>query len=185
MDFECFLKEKLKTVYRAHYAFWVYWWPLWRGIYSRKNIQQKWKQFGVVEEGQSFLDYGCGTGCFAIPAAKLVGRRGKVYALDCFARQLQIVEKKSKTERLDNIETILSDTRIGLPDESIDTIWMCDVLHEVKQKRALLEELYRVLRRTGALVIYDSMRKGVLVHTEDLFSLAKSEGKFIKFFKVL
>ncbi len=181
---ELFIKERLNPVYRAWYVVWVYWWPLWRAVYSRQSIRRKWEQFNLVAEGQSFLDYGCGTGCFTIPAAKIVGSKGKVYALDCFPRQLEIVEKRAKKERLNNIETILSDNKTGLPDECIDVIWMCDVFHEIKQKPAVLEELHRILKTDGALVIYDGMKDTVLNYTGGLFSLSKKDSKLLKFVKI-
>ena len=182
-DIERFVEEKLNPIYRAHYALWVYWWPLWRGIYSGRNILRKWEQASLLQEGQTFLDYGCGTGYFTIPAARIVGMKGKVYALDYFPRQLEIVEEESRKEGLTNIETILSDNGTGLPDECVDVIWMCDVLHEVKQRQAVIEELYRVLRREGVLVIYDSMGGRVLSYTDGLFSLTGEDGKLLKFAK--
>jgi len=180
---EHFLEEKLNPIYRAHYAIWVRWWPLWRGIYTGRNIRRKWKQFNLVGEGQSFLDYGCGTGDFTIPAAKIVGTRGKVYALDRFPRQLKIVEEKARKERLSNIETILSDEKAGLPDECVDIVWMCDTFHEIKQKRAVIEELHRVVKREGVLAIYDGMKDKVLSYTTGLFSLNGKDNKLLKFVK--
>jgi len=183
LDIERFLEERLNPLYKAHYAVWVYWWPLWRGIYSKRSILRKWEQINLTQEGQTFLDYGCGTGDFTIPAAKKVGRKGKVYALDYFPRQLEIVEKRSRKEGLNNIETILSNSKTGLPDECIDIIWMCDVLHEISERRAVLEELHRVLRSEGALVIHDGMGDGVLSYTNGLFSLTERDGKLLKFAK--
>ena len=183
-DIERFIKERLNPLYKAHYALWVYWWPWWRGIYSQRNILRKWGQVNLVQEGQTFLDYGCGTGSFTIPAAVMVSEKGKVYALDYFQRQLEIVEERSRKEGLTNIETILSDSRTGLPDECIDVIWMCDVLHEIEERRAVLEELYRVLRKEGVLAIYDGMRGRVLSYTEGLFSLNGEDDKFLKFTKI-
>ncbi len=180
---ERFLEEKLNPVYRAHYAAWIYWWPLWRGIFSGPKILRKWKEANLVQGGQTFLDYGCGTGSFTIPAARIVGSRGKVYALDCSPRQLEMVEEKSKKEGLTNIETILSDSKTGLPDEHVDVIWMCDVFHEVAERRAVLEELHRVLRWEGVLAIYDSMKEGVLSYTDGLFFLTGRNGKLLKFVK--
>ena len=182
-DIERFLEEKLNPIYRAHYAVWVHWWPLWRGI-SGRDILQKWEQLNLIQEGQTFLDYGCGTGSFTIPAARIVGTRGKVYALDYFPRQLEIVEEKSKKEGLNNIETMLSDSKIGLPDECIDVIWMCDVLHEIKERRAVLEELHRVLRKEGTLAIHDGMRENVLSYTNGLFSLTERDDRFFRFAKI-
>ncbi len=181
-EIERFLEEKLNPVYKAHYAVWVYWWPLWRNITGR-SILRKWEQSNLLQEGQTFLDYGCGTGDFTIPAARIVNTIGKVYALDYFPRQLEIVEEKSRKEGLMNVETILSAGETGLPAESIDVIWMCDVLHEVKERRAVLEELHRVLKREGVLAIYDGMRDEVLSYTNGLFSLTERDGKLLKFIK--
>jgi ubiquinone/menaquinone biosynthesis C-methylase UbiE len=181
-DIERFLEEKLNPIYRAHYALWVRWWPLWRSI-SGRGILQKWEEYNLLKEGLTFLDYGCGTGDFTIPAAKKVSESGKVYALDYFPRQLKIVADRSAKAGLTNIETILSDNKTGLPDESIDVIWMCDVLHEIKEKQAVLEELHRVLKREGSLVIYDGMGEKTLDYTGILFSLVDRDDKFLRFAK--
>ncbi len=138
----------------------------------------------MVREGQTFLDYGCGTGSFTIPAAKIVNTRGKVYALDYFPRQLEMVEEQSKKKGLINIETILSDCKTGLPDECIDVIWMCDVLHEIKERRAVLEESHRVLKSEGVLAIHDGMGKKVLDYSAGLFSLTGRDGKLFRFAKI-
>ncbi|MFC2072158.1 class I SAM-dependent methyltransferase [Chloroflexota bacterium] len=183
LDIERFLEERLNPIHKAHYAIWVYWWPLWRSIYSRRNILRKWEQGNLIQGEQTFLDYGCGTGDFTIPAARIVGASGKIYALDCFPRQLEIVEEKSRKEGLTNIETILSDSKTGLPNECIDVIWMCDVFHEVRERQAVLEELHRVLRGEGVLAIYDGMRERVLNYTNGLFSLTGRDGKLLKFAK--
>jgi len=181
-DIERFFEEKLNPIYRAHYALWVYWWPLWRSI-SGRNILKMWEECDLVQEGQTFLDYGCGTGDFTIPAAKKVSRTGKVYALDYFDRQLTIVADKSAKAGLTNIETIQSESQTGLPDESVDVIWMCDVLHEIKERRAVLEELHRVLKKNGLLAIHDGMGEKALDYTMDLFSLTSNDRKFFVFKK--
>ena len=110
--------------------------------------------------------------------------KGKVYALDCFSRQLKIVEDRTRKEGLTNIETILSDNRTGLPDECVDIVWMCDAFHEVEQRRAVLAELHRVLRKDGVLAIYDGMRDKVLSYTTGLFSLIERNGKLLRFAKI-
>ncbi len=182
-DIERFLSEKLHPVYKAHYAIWIYWWPLWRKMYSGPKILRKWEKFNLVKEGQTFLDYGCGAGSFTLPAARKVGQAGKVYALDCFHGQLKMVEKKSREEGLTNVQTILSNLETGLPDESIDIIWMCDVFHEVSERRAVLAEMHRVLRKDGVLAIYDGMRERVLEYATGLFSLAERDDKLLRLTK--
>ncbi|MFC1900334.1 class I SAM-dependent methyltransferase [Chloroflexota bacterium] len=182
-DIERFLEEKLNPVFRAHYALWVYWWPLWRN-FSGRSILRKWEDCNLIQEGQTFLDYGCGTGDFTIPAAKKVNHQGKVYALDYFERQLDIVKNRSEKAGLTNVETILSSSETGLPDESVDIVWMCDVLHEIKERRAALEEVYRVLKRDGILAIHDGMGERSLEFTAGLFSPVEIDKKFLRFTKI-
>lgn len=182
-DIERFLEEKLNPIYRAYYAVWVLWWPTWRS-FSGRNILRKWEQTNLLRKGQTVLDYGCGTGDFSIPAARIVSTTGKVYALDYFPKQLKIVQRQSKKEGLNNIETINSTRKTGLPDECIDVVWMCDVLHEIKERHAVLEELHRVLKSEGLLAIHDGMKEEILNYTEGLFSLTERDGKFFRFAKI-
>ncbi len=110
-----------------------------------------------IRAGQTVLDYGCGPGTFAIPSARIAGDGGRIYALDVRARALERVKEKAKNEGLSNIETVLLDSSrltIGLPGESADVILVYDVMHAVDDRRGLLEELHRVLRRDGFLSIF-------------------------------
>ena len=183
VDIERFLEEKLNPVFRVYYSLWVYWWPLWRSI-TGQSILRKWEEYNLVREGQTFLDYGCGTGFFTIPAAQMVSDTGKVYALDYFTRHLKIVERRSEKEGLSNVETIHSDNDTRLPDESVDVVWMCDVLHEIKERKTVLTELHRVLKRKGSLAIYDGMGEKALDYTSDLFRLKEKDDKFFRFDKI-
>ncbi len=57
-------------------------------------------------------------------------------------------------------------------------------MHEVRERQTVLEELHRVLRREGALAIYDGMRERVLTYANGLFSLIERDGKFLRFTKI-
>ena len=72
------------------------------------DVRKPLKKAGI-KEGQTVLDFGCGPGHYAIAAAKMVGAKGKVYALDIHPLAVQSVEKKAKKEGLTNITTIVSD----------------------------------------------------------------------------
>jgi len=49
-----------------------------------------------VKEGQVVLDFSCGSGTYAVPAVKSVGKNGKVYALDVSSKTLDRVEERAK-----------------------------------------------------------------------------------------
>ena len=50
------------------------------------------KEVGI-KPGFHVLDYGCGPGCYIIPLAELVGKSGKIYALDIHPLTIQKCSK--------------------------------------------------------------------------------------------
>jgi ubiquinone/menaquinone biosynthesis C-methylase UbiE len=117
----------------------------------RKNILA---EVGI-KPGFSILDYGCGPGSYTIAAAQLVGKSGKIYALDIHSLAVQQVQNTASKKGLTNIETILSDCATGLPDESIDVALLYDILHELSRPVEVLAELHRVLKPNGILSFND------------------------------
>ena len=115
-----------------------------------RNPKTRIEQEGITA-GQTVLDYGCGMGSYTLPAARAVGEKGTVYALDINPLALNAVEKRARRLRLGNIRTIRSSRETGLEDESVDVILLYDVLHAVPNQAALLTELHRVLKNTGFL----------------------------------
>ena len=109
-----------------------------------------------VKEGQNILDFGCGSGTYAIPAAKLVGKNGKVYALDVSNKALDRVEERAKQEGLRNIIRIdaTDERNIPLKDRIIDVVLLIDVLKDINNKESLFDEVYRVLRPSGNLTVF-------------------------------
>jgi SAM-dependent methyltransferase len=122
----------------------------------REHADEALKIVGV-KKGQAILDYGCGPGTFTIASARIAGERGRVYALDVRERALERVGQEAKNEGLRNIVTMPVDSSrmaIGLEDESVDAILVYDVMHDIGNRRGLLEELHRILRRDGFLSIF-------------------------------
>ncbi len=121
-----------------------------------ENASEVLRRVGLKEE-MIILDYGCGTGRFTIPSAKIVGRKGKVYAADVRSSALERVKEEAEKEGLGNIETVLcgsSDVITGLREESVDTILIYDVMHTIDDRKGLFKELHRVLRQDGFLSIF-------------------------------
>jgi ubiquinone/menaquinone biosynthesis C-methylase UbiE len=98
-------------------------------------------------------DLGSGTGFFSIPAAKRVK---KVFALDIQQEMLDILRDKIKKEKITNINVILSgESSLPLFDNSVDILLMVNVFHELEDRFTLLEEVKRVLKKKGRLIIID------------------------------
>jgi ubiquinone/menaquinone biosynthesis C-methylase UbiE len=140
-----------------------------------------------LRRGEVILDYGCGIGSYAVPAARKVGAEGTVYALDIHPLAVETVQRRSRQENLPNIRTILSGLDTGLPDESVDVVLLYDVFHAVQDKGALLRELHRVLKAGGLLsVIPDHMGQAELLETVQagrLFSLQPRRTESFEFVK--
>jgi ubiquinone/menaquinone biosynthesis C-methylase UbiE len=114
--------------------------------------------------GMTILDFGCGPGGFSLAAARLVGEKGMVYAVDIHPLAVKSVQKSAKEQRLKNIKTILQDGTVCLENfdrESIDMILLYDVLHGLSQPDAVLAGLHQVLRPEGILSVSDHHVKEV------------------------
>ncbi len=119
----------------------------------RKNFRKIEAEinFAGIKKGFFILDFGCGLGFNTIPAAKAVGREGKVYALDLSPQAIKIMEKKILKNNLINIELICSGCETGLEAESIDLVYLHNTLPIVKEKGKVLKEITRVLKSGGVL----------------------------------
>ena len=138
-----------------------------RGLFRNKKAEDL---LMGAKRGDVILDYGCGIGFNTIPSAEIVGKEGMVYALDIHPLAIKSVEKKIRGKGLKNVKTILSDLNTGLPDELVDVVLLYNVLPMVKNRSALIKELYRVLKPRGTL----SVKSGLVVK---LYSREKMETK--------
>ena len=136
-----------------------------------------------VRQAQTVLDYGCGPGTFTIPCARIVGRKGRVYAFEVRPGPLEEVKEKAKEAALANVIPVLSDgskLEIDLPDESVDVILVYDVMHEIEDRSKLLRELHRILKGDGILSVFP-MHMGTdrfmdVIREGGLFCLRNSYG---------
>jgi ubiquinone/menaquinone biosynthesis C-methylase UbiE len=60
-----------------------------------------------------------------------------------------------------------------LPEESIDVTLLYATIHEVKNKRALVKELHRVMKPNGLLSIWEGEMK-----VEDVVEFVEKDGLF-------
>ena len=109
-----------------------------------------------LKKAQTVLDFGCGAGHYTIPAAKVVGEEGRVYAVDKDRNVLDKLMQIVKSEGLKNIEPMETsqELKIDLEDESIDVVLLYDVLHYIDKRRRLFDEIHRILKTEALLSVY-------------------------------
>jgi len=117
-----------------------------------------------IQRDQFVLDFGCRYGIYSLPAAKLVGLKGKIYAVDKNREYLDELLNKAKKIGLNNIEAVLSLDEMLTPidDQYIDVVLLYDVLHLIDNRKKLLNELYRVLKIGGVFSVYPKHHKTIM-----------------------
>jgi ubiquinone/menaquinone biosynthesis C-methylase UbiE len=130
------------------------------------------KEVGIGP-GFHVLDYGCGPGSYIVPLAELVGKSGKIYALDIHPLAIRKVKDIASKKQLANVETILSDCQTGLPDNSLDVVLLYDIFHHLRDRDKVLKELHRVLKPDGVLSFSDHHMK-----EDEIVSAVTSSGFF-------
>ena len=109
-----------------------------------------------LQVGMVFVDVGCGDGFFSILAAKIVGEKGKVYAVDIDPLAIEKVKQKVKAEGLENITA-----KAGRAEETvfcnkcIDLVFFSMVLHDFDDPAKVLLNTKEMIKPDGLLVDLD------------------------------
>lgn len=119
-------------------------------------IDKRVSTFGI-HENMVVVDYGCGPGRYTTRYAKIVGAKGKVYAVDVHPLALEMVKRKAAKQRLPNIVPILAKGyHSGLPDHVADAVCALDIFFGMGDPTAFLTELHRITKPKGFLIVDDS-----------------------------
>jgi ubiquinone/menaquinone biosynthesis C-methylase UbiE len=108
-----------------------------------------------INSGAHVLDYGCGPGSYVTALAEVVGKTGRIYALDAHPLAIRAVRGIASRKRLANVDAVLSECAIGLPGNSLDVVLLYDVLHDLAEPDCVLGEIHRVLKPEGLLSVSD------------------------------
>jgi ubiquinone/menaquinone biosynthesis C-methylase UbiE len=109
-----------------------------------------------VKPGIIFADIGCGGGFFALPAARMVGEKGKVYGLDTNAAAIAGLKEQAAEEGLKNI--LLT---VGEAEETVvcqhcaDIVFIGIALHDFQDPFRVLANIRNIIKPTGKLVDLD------------------------------
>ncbi len=116
-----------------------------------------------LQVGHLVADLGSGGGYFTFPMAEAVGPSGRVYAVDVDSSLLAYVASQSQKRELPQIETILAgEDGLGLPDESVDLIFLSNVFHHLPDTEAYFRNARSILRDGGRVAVIEVRKGGFL-----------------------
>ena len=113
-----------------------------------------------LKSGDKFLDVGCGDGYFSIAAAKIIGNKGKVYAIDSYEGSIVVLQQQIQRENIRNIEAIVADVtqKMPLPKAIIDVCLMANVMHGFLangEVPSVMTEIARVMKVGSTLAVVE------------------------------
>ena len=89
-----------------------------------------------IRPGMVVADFGCGGGYFSIPAARLVGEGGKVFAVDVQKQAVDHVRSRANLDHLLNVETVWADLETPkgsrLHDAAADLVIIANILFQAE-----------------------------------------------------
>lgn len=114
-----------------------------------------------ISDGKSVADIGAGSGWFTVRAAKQVGEKGKVFAVEINQEYIDYINNRAKKENFVNIQTVLgTEDNPKLADDSVDAVLILKTYHEIGQPVKVLKYLKKSLKKDALLGIIDRSGKG-------------------------
>jgi ubiquinone/menaquinone biosynthesis C-methylase UbiE len=133
-----------------------------RTFYGNQTERRRWQNPDSIlaeiglRPGLTFVDVGCGDGFFALPAARIVGKEGRVYALDFDAESISSLEEKASRGNLKNVETRIGNAEDNVFCESCaDIVFFGIVLHDFYDPAKVLKNASKMIKPSGRLVDLD------------------------------
>jgi SAM-dependent methyltransferase len=144
--------------------------------YLQRKIEILLKEFGIVLSHKKMLDFGCGAGASTMiflrcGATDITGVEVDETLLDIAKSRLSDFFQKGY--QLRKIEYIDGKYSTPFPNEEFDIVWAQAIMEHVlpDQRRFVLGELWRILRKNGLLIILGTPNRLWIkeFHTSNLF----------------
>jgi ubiquinone/menaquinone biosynthesis C-methylase UbiE len=132
------------------------------GFHYEEKQRRKWQnpeeilaEIGL-KSGSTFMDIGCGEGFFTIPACRIVGKNGRVFALDIDKKAIAFLFEKAQKAGLTNLVA-----RVGSAEEIVfceccaDIVFFGIDLHDFRDPSRVLMNARRMLKPDGRLIDLD------------------------------
>ncbi len=135
---------------------------IFENVERAKNLQiDRVMDILKITEGKSVADIGAGSGWFTVRAAKRVGDKGKVFAVEINQEYINYINNRAKRESFTNIQTVLgTEDNPKLPENSVDAVLILKTYHEIGQPVKVLRNIRKSLKKDALVGIIDRNGKG-------------------------
>ena len=126
----------------------------------------------ALQAGEAILDVGSGPGNLIFEMSPVVGPSGRVQGLDPADSAIAIASRRCSG--LSNVHFELSDaSQLPFEDESFDAVISSQVFEYLEDVGGALQEIYRVLRPGGRVLIHDTDWGALLWRSSDSQRMAR------------
>jgi arsenite methyltransferase len=112
--------------------------------------------FSDPKPGEVCVDLGCGRGNDVIRMAQASGDKGFAYGIDISDGMIEKAVRNAEKLEITNVKFIKSELEsIKLPSNIADLVISNCTINHANDKKAVWEEIYRILKKGGRFVISD------------------------------
>ena len=128
---------------------------------NKKASEPKAKPDKIIESlkiktNDIIADIGAGGGYYALRFAEIVGKQGKVYAIDSNSDMLVTINDESKKAGFDNIITVNADKmKSVLTQSELDFIFVRNTYHHLENRINYFADLKKYLKPNGRIAIIE------------------------------
>lgn len=109
-----------------------------------------------LKKDMAAADFGCGSGSWVIPLAERLDE-GIIYAIDLLEEPLSVLRSYLNREGIANVKVLNENIEKGssIRDERIDLVLMTNFLFQVTDKKKVVSEAKRILKKDGFLLVIE------------------------------
>ncbi|MCY7388280.1 MAG: methyltransferase domain-containing protein [Burkholderiales bacterium] len=131
-----------------------------------------------LKPGMVVADIGAGSGYHTRRMADVVGKTGKVYAVDVQPQMVQMLSVFAREARYSNVKPVLSTVDDAkLPANSVDLAIMVDVYHELEFPLEVMRSIVSALKPGGRVAFVEYRAEDAKVPIKALHKMSEAQIK--------